>query len=133
MKTDDNIVDVVDESTTKLVAFWCSACDADIKREQQRLGSIEYAQRYSTKEKLFNDVEGRESSALNSNIDINLFLTLSLLLLLLAQFRSIFEEYRPIKRYISTFNCKGLKISDLYLFTALKLSTGKAYNGNLYI
>ena len=69
----------------------------------------------------------------NSNIELILFLTLSLLLLLLAQFRSIFEAYRPIRRYISTFNCKGLKISYLYLFTALKLSTGKVYNGNLYI
>ena len=57
MKIDDNVVDVVDESTTKLVAFWCSAGDADIKREQQRLGSIEYAQRYSTKEKLSIKVE----------------------------------------------------------------------------
>ena len=57
MKIDDYVVDVVDESTTKLVAFWCSAGDVDIKREQQRLGSIEYAQRYSTKEKLFNLVE----------------------------------------------------------------------------
>ena len=57
MKIDDYVVDVVDESTTKLGAFWCSAGDADIKREQQRLGSIEYAQRYSTKEKLSNLVE----------------------------------------------------------------------------
>ena len=57
MKIDDYVVDVVDESTTKLVAFWCRAGDVDIKREQQRLGSIEYAQRYSTKEKLTNDVE----------------------------------------------------------------------------
>ena len=57
MKIDDYVVDVVDESTTKLVAFWCSSGGVDIKREQQRLGSIEYAQRYSTKEKLFNLVE----------------------------------------------------------------------------
>ena len=57
MKIDDNVVDIVDESTTKLVAFWFSAGDVDIKREQQRLGSVEYAQRYSTKEKLFNLVE----------------------------------------------------------------------------
>ena len=57
MKIDDYVVDVVDESTTKLVAFWCRTDGVDIKREQQRLGSIEYAQRYSTKEKLFNLVE----------------------------------------------------------------------------
>ena len=69
----------------------------------------------------------------NSNIELILFLTLSLLLLLLAQFRSSFEVYRSIRRYISTFNCKGLKISYLDLFTALKLGTGKAYNGKIYI
>ena len=57
MKIDDYVVDVVDESATKLAAFWCSVASVDIKREQQRLGSIEYAQRYSTKEKLSNLVE----------------------------------------------------------------------------
>ena len=57
MKIDNNAVNVVDESTTKLVAFWWSVAGVDIKREQQRLGSIEYAQRYSTKEKLSNLVE----------------------------------------------------------------------------
>ena len=57
MKIDDNVVDVVDESTTKLDAFWYSASDVDTKRDQQRLESIEYAQRYSTKEKLSNLVE----------------------------------------------------------------------------
>lgn len=57
MKIDDYVVDVVEESTTKLVAFWCSVAGVDIKREQQRLGSIEYAQVYSTKEKLSNKVE----------------------------------------------------------------------------
>ena len=54
MKIDDY---VVEESTIKLVAFWCSVAVVDIKREQQRLGSIEYAQVYSTKEKLSNKVE----------------------------------------------------------------------------
>ena len=64
MKIDDYVVDVVEESTTKLVAFWWSVAGVDIKREQQRLGSIGYAQRYSTKEKLINLVEWRESCAL---------------------------------------------------------------------
>ena len=63
MKIDDYVVDVVEESTTKLVAFWWSVAGVDIKREQQRLGSIEYVQRYSTKENLSNDVEQRESCA----------------------------------------------------------------------
>ena len=39
MRIDDAVVDVVD-TTTKLGAIWCSAGDVDIKRDKQRLGSL---------------------------------------------------------------------------------------------